>query len=187
MLSFASLLGRTAAALDRAGIPYMVIGGQAVLIYGEPRITRDIDLTLGVDVDALPAVLRAAAAAGLAPRPADPEEFARRTSVLPLEDTASGIRLDLLFSHTPYERQAIGRGRVVQLDGVDVRYAAVEDLLIHKLAAGRPRDVEDVRGIILRTPPGDRAYLRYWLEALREVTGRDLWTEFQDLERASAR
>ena len=29
----------------------MLIGGQAVLLYGEPRLTRDIDITLGVDVD----------------------------------------------------------------------------------------------------------------------------------------
>ena len=28
----------------------MVIGGQAVLLYGEPRLTRDIDITLGVGV-----------------------------------------------------------------------------------------------------------------------------------------
>jgi hypothetical protein len=28
--------------LANAGIPYMVIGGQAVLVYGEPRMTRDM-------------------------------------------------------------------------------------------------------------------------------------------------
>jgi hypothetical protein len=28
--------------LKEASIPYMVIGGQAVLLYGEPRLTRDI-------------------------------------------------------------------------------------------------------------------------------------------------
>ncbi|GJL55165.1 MAG: hypothetical protein NPIRA02_22970 [Nitrospirales bacterium] len=34
--------------LKRRRIPYMVIGGQAVLVYGEPRLTRDIDVTLKV-------------------------------------------------------------------------------------------------------------------------------------------
>ncbi|GAH87084.1 unnamed protein product, partial [marine sediment metagenome] len=29
----------------------MIIGGQAVLLYGEPRLTRDIDVTLGDDID----------------------------------------------------------------------------------------------------------------------------------------
>lgn len=28
----------------------MIIGGQAVMVYGEPRLTKDIDITLGVDI-----------------------------------------------------------------------------------------------------------------------------------------
>jgi hypothetical protein len=47
------LLERIALELERAGIPYMVTGGQAVLLYGEPRLTRDIDITLGVSTDQL--------------------------------------------------------------------------------------------------------------------------------------
>jgi len=39
---FETLLGRIAAALKKTGIGYMVIGGQAVLLYGEPRLTKDI-------------------------------------------------------------------------------------------------------------------------------------------------
>jgi hypothetical protein len=163
----------------------MVIGGQAVLLYGEPRVTRDIDITLGVDVDHLPGVLRAAADAGLVARPGDPAAFARRTNVLPLEDPESGIRIDAMFSFTPYERQALERAHRVELEGVGVRFAAVEDLLIHKLVAARPRDLDDVRGILLRTPAGDRAYLRRWLDAFRDVTGRDLWVQFEELERAA--
>ena len=58
---FDELLARIARALDAWGIPYMAIGGQAVLVYGEPRLTRDIDLTFGVDVDALVTVLEATA------------------------------------------------------------------------------------------------------------------------------
>ncbi len=52
-----NLLVDIAKALDELGLPYMIIGGQAVLIYGEPRLTRDIDITLGLTPDALPQVL----------------------------------------------------------------------------------------------------------------------------------
>ncbi len=45
---FTTLLATIATALDQASIPYMVIGGQAVLLYGEPRLTEDIDITLGL-------------------------------------------------------------------------------------------------------------------------------------------
>ncbi len=58
---FQNLLARLGRALERARIPYMVIGGQAVLLHGEPRLTRDIDVTLGVDSGALARVRFAAA------------------------------------------------------------------------------------------------------------------------------
>ena len=50
---FTNLLTRLARALDAARVPYMIIGGQAVLLYGEPRLTRDIDITLGITPDDL--------------------------------------------------------------------------------------------------------------------------------------
>ncbi len=43
--------------LNRQRIPYMVIGGQAVLLYGEPRLTKDIDVPIGAHLDRLPDVL----------------------------------------------------------------------------------------------------------------------------------
>jgi hypothetical protein len=36
----------------------MVIGGQAVLLHVEPRLTRNIDITLGIDVNELEKVKR---------------------------------------------------------------------------------------------------------------------------------
>jgi hypothetical protein len=48
---FDSILQRLANALTDSHIPYMVIGGQAVLLYGEPRATKDIDVTLGIGPD----------------------------------------------------------------------------------------------------------------------------------------
>ena len=50
---FQRLLAKIARALSAANVPYMVIGGQAVLVYGEPRLTKDIDLTVGVGLESL--------------------------------------------------------------------------------------------------------------------------------------
>ena len=47
------VLQRVARVLDAARMPYMIIGGQAVLVHGEPRLTKDIDVTLGVALDRL--------------------------------------------------------------------------------------------------------------------------------------
>jgi len=51
---FERLIETVARGLDRLGFPYMLIGGQAVLLYGSPRLTRDIDVILGVGPERLP-------------------------------------------------------------------------------------------------------------------------------------
>jgi hypothetical protein len=142
----------------------MVIGGQAVLLYGEPRLTRDIDVTLGVGTDRLAAVLELLSEIPLRPLPENPEAFVDRTMVLPALHDATGVRVDLVFSFTPFEREAIARARVVTLGGEQVSFASPEDVVIHKIFAGRPRDLEDVASIVRNQAALDRAYISRWLE-----------------------
>jgi len=95
-----ALLSRIAAALNQSALPYMIIGGQAVLLYGEPRLTKDIDITLGAGLERLPDIMAAAQAAGLT-HLVDPEVFTRQTMVLPCADPQSGMRVDLF--HCPHQ------------------------------------------------------------------------------------
>ena len=41
-----SLIALFVRPLNRLRIPYMVTGGVASVVYGEPRLTRDIDLVI---------------------------------------------------------------------------------------------------------------------------------------------
>ncbi|MEW6247109.1 MAG: nucleotidyl transferase AbiEii/AbiGii toxin family protein [Nitrospirota bacterium] len=160
---FTRLLERLALALDRARIPYMVIGGQAVLLYGEPRLTKDIDVTLGLDVSHL-ADLQAVAADLRLKVLVEAETFTRQTMVLPCEDPDSGIRVDFIFSNSPYEAVALKRAKSVAIGDAQVRFAALEDLVIHKVVAGRPRDLEDVARLLRKNPKVDRAEIERRLE-----------------------
>ena len=178
---YARLLRKLSDGLTAAGIPYMVIGGQAVLLHGQPRATLDIDITLGVDVDALGRVLDAAGRIGLGPIHEDPEAFARKTMVLPARDRDSRIRVDFIFSSLPYERQAIERAAIVPIEGVPVRFASVEDLVIHKMFAGRPRDLEDVRGVLVRHPGCDREYVERWLAEFETTMGVPYRKRFREI------
>ena len=54
---FEKLIARIGRELKRADLSYMIIGGQAVLLYGTPRMTKDIDITLGVDAGGLERLL----------------------------------------------------------------------------------------------------------------------------------
>lgn len=182
---FEQLIARVARELAAADITFMLIGGQAVLLHGEARLTQDIDVTLGVDPDRLGDVVDVCTAAGLRPLPSELEVFVRRTFVLPAEDEQTGVRVDLIFSTTPYERQAIARAVRVELSGVAVPFAAAEDLILHKLFAGRPRDVEDVVGVIRRK--GNElnwTYLDEWARVFSAVPGReDLPQRMSELRR----
>ena len=170
---FRSILASIARRLDEASIPYMmVIGGQAVLLHGEPRLTRDIDVTLGLPPEDLPPVLALLPGIDLTPL-VDPEAFVRETMVLPCRHP-SGVRVDFVFSCTPFERQAIERAVPVALCGQVVRFASAEDLVIHKkVFAGRPRDLEDARTVLLKRPDLDLEYIRTWLAEFDRALDED--------------
>jgi len=149
--------------LENRRIPYMIIGGQAVLLYGEPRLTRDIDITLGISVEQYSIIESLAKQLHLVLLPDKPEEFAKRTMVLPAQYQPDGIRVDFIFSTTPYERQAISRARSVSIAGSHVHFATPEDLIVHKVFAGRARDMEDIRSILKKNPSLELQYITRWL------------------------
>lgn len=71
----------------------------------------------------------------------------------------------------------MGHANAVMLDDYPVRYASLEDTIIHKIFAGRPRDVEDLRHILRKHPGFDREYTKEWLDTLSPAVERDLWNE----------
>jgi hypothetical protein len=153
----------------------MVIGGQAVLLYGRPRYTRDIDITLGVDSDRYEAIAQVCKDVNLKIIPVEPKTFANQTKVLPADDPASKLRVDFIFSFMPYELQALKRTKGVKVAGYLVCFASCEDVIIHKMIAGRAIDEEDVKSILIRQRAKiDLGYVKDWLrkfEVMPEFTG----------------
>ncbi len=183
MQTLQSLLSQIAKVLDRENVPYMVVGGQAVMIYGEPRMTKDIDITLGFDADSLPMIKKITAELGLESIIKDEEEFVRKNSVLPLTDHSKSLRVDFIFSFMPYERGAIQRAHRVDIEGVKVAYASIEDIVIHKIFSGRPRDLEDIRGILKKNSNIDKEMIIKWLGPFSATVGRDLVKIFGEIEK----
>lgn len=160
---FEKIITNTALALQKYKIPYMIIGGQAVMLYGRPRLTKDIDITIGVSIDKLEDVISAVKRGGLKVIPEDVERFVKETFVLPSKDEKTGIRVDLIFSFTTYERQAIERAKKIMISGIGVKFANLEDIVIHKIFSSRPIDIEDARAILIKNPGCDIAYIKKWL------------------------
>ncbi len=141
----------------------MIIGGQAVLLYGEPRLTKDIDVTLGLGFESLQTIKELVARLSFVILVEDPEAFVRKTMVLPILDEDTGIRIDFIFSFSEYGKQAIERAISVTMKGTPVSFASLEDVVIHKIVAGRPRDIEDIGSILLKNPDYDSGYIDRWL------------------------
>jgi len=161
---FEEILSKIGAILKKHNIPYMIIGGQAVLLYGEPRLTRDIDITLGVNTGYFDELLTVVRELSLKPIPENIKLFVQQTMVLPALEETTGIRVDFIFSFTTYEIEAINRVRKITIMEQEVCFASPEDVIIHKIFAGRPRDIEDVRSIILKNSDMDIQYIRRWLK-----------------------
>jgi len=177
------LLKTIAQRLDESKIPYMIIGGQAVLLYGTPRLTRDIDITLGIDTDNFSSIEKICKELGLKILPENPEDFAKETNVLPVEETKLRIRVDFIFSFTPYEQQAIKRTKEVLMAGCPVKFASCEDVIIHKMFADRAIDEEDVKNILIKNKSSiDLKYIRRWLlEFSKTPEQKEILTKFNNL------
>jgi hypothetical protein len=154
-----------AAFLEEGAVPYMVIGGFANLVWGRPRLTQDLDVTVSVAEERWPRFIEDLGRRFRILVDA-PHAFARETRVIPLS-TPTSVRVDMILAGLPYEEEALRRAVTVTLAGRGVRFCSAEDLIIHKLASDRPRDREDVEGILVRQRGAlDCAYLDPRIEAL---------------------
>jgi len=175
---FQKLLKKIANELSAHNIPYMVIGGQAVLLYGEPRLTKDIDIALGIGIEGLKEV-NSIIIQKLNLKALVDENFVQNTMVLLAMDEKTGIRVDFIFSFSLYEKQAIKRASGIKFGNTIVKFASLEDLIIHKIIAGRAIDIEDVRSIILKNPDYNAEYIKRWLQEFDKSLNEKFLKVFQ--------
>ena len=151
------------------GWKFCVIGGVAVQRWGEPRFTRDVDVTVlsgfGHEVEYVDALL-----AAYEPRIDDAREFALRNRVL-LIRSAAGVPIDVSLGAMPFEERAVARGSpFVVGEGRSILTCSAEDLIVLKAFAGRDQDWLDIEGVITRRDPAlDSALILRELEPLLEL------------------
>ncbi len=140
--------------LAQHGVDFVVVGAVAMVAHGSGRSTQDLDICFAPDtanMDALGAALieLAATLRGVQDRvPFVPDGATlRRLSVVTL-DTREGP-IDLLREPSgapPYE-ELRRRAMRIELDGVAVLIASLDDLESMKRAANRPKDRLDLEEI----------------------------------------
>jgi predicted nucleotidyltransferase len=144
-------------ALDRAGVRFVVVGGVAVVLHGHARLTADLDLVVDLAPDAAERAIAALDEMGLRPAvPVDPTQFAdpqtramwvaeRGMRVFTMRDPEDPLRQVDLFADEPIPFDELWqRATVVRVGGIDVRVAAIPDLIRLKELADRPTDRDDI-------------------------------------------
>jgi hypothetical protein len=171
-MSFPAVLQGVAAALDHAGIAYMLTGSFASVYYGSPRSTQDIDLVIA----ATPAQLRSF----IESMPGDEYysdldaalEAHKRKSMFNVIDRKTGWKIDMIIrKDRAFSHEEFARRQRVNTEGISLFVASAEDVILAKLEwasfAQSQRQIEDAAGILrTRGDSLDRSYLDKWIRDL---------------------
>jgi hypothetical protein len=142
-------LAPVAEILDALDVEWVMAGAVAAHYYrDEQRFTTDLDFLVRWD-DRLPDAFGAAGydVTSMADRGEHPHLLLLRRG---------SERVDLIVAVVEYQQLAIDRG-------LDDRRLTVEDVIIHKLIAWRPRDRDDIASILAAAYEFDEAYLDRWV------------------------
>ncbi|MEW6403278.1 MAG: hypothetical protein AB1649_15895 [Chloroflexota bacterium] len=167
--------------LEEAGISTMAIGGIAAGVWGEPRLTRDIDMKVLIHRKERARLL--ALLHEFTPLNADPEEALRRFGVAFFHDP-NRVRIDVMLADTIFDETAIERARSIELSSEKtIRVCTAEDLIIYKMLSTRTKDRADVESIIQKQGDAlDDAYIEGWLAQFEEaLADSTLIQEFRNL------
>jgi hypothetical protein len=167
--------------LQNRGWRFCILGGVAVIRWGQPRATQDVDISLLAEFGAEERYVEALLAA-FSPRIADARQFAMQTRVL-LISASNGVALDIALAGFPYEEQVIARATPFMFEAdCELITVSAEDLIVLKLLAGRERDFADVDGILVRQ--GERLEIDSIRDQLRSLSGllddRDPLHDFEE-------
>jgi hypothetical protein len=167
------LLAALAKVLRSQNVRWYVFGAQAAIVYGSPRMTMDVDVTISLAQDRVRPLVDALLAAGFESRVDDLNAFFTRSRVVPLVHRRTKMPLDLVVARDSLELTFLERARVIDIGRLRVPVITPEDLVIAKLFAGRPRDLEDVRAVLGSMHESlDLRYVRTILGQLDEAEDR---------------
>lgn len=181
----AELLEALSEVLARWG-PWYLFGAQAVVAYGVPRLSADVDVTLRLTPDTPERFVLEMQDGGFQLRVEDPE-FVRRTRVMPFVHLSTGMPLDVVLAASGLEDEFLTRVRLLDVEGTKVPTIDPGDLIIAKVLAGRPKDIEDARGVWrIHERKLDAARIESILRSLEEALAQsDLLPAFESIRSRS--
>lgn len=178
-------LRRAWVAIEPLDVPMAVMGGLALSAWGHVRSTQDVDLLVALEKANVDAALHRLFAADFRPKRQPMLFRIEQQDIVQLyydpPETFCEVQVDLLLVGGPYQQAAIERRVPIVLPELDIPISVLsrEDMVLHKLLAGRIIDQADAAMLLRENRPMiDFAYLRSWVATLsleREFAG--VWRE----------
>lgn len=163
MIHLQAALIRLDADLRALRLPWALLGGLAVSVHSEPRTTRDLDVAIAVSGDPqAERIIISLRNRGYREYPLgallerkDMDRMAGARLLAPGEDD-QGLVVDLLFASSGVEPEIVAMAQVLEVfPGVAVPVILPGHLLALKVLAGRPKDLEDARGLLRTMDQGE--------------------------------
>lgn len=141
---------------DRLQLRRSYGGAIAYNYYGPPRLTQDVDvLVLVPDVKA-PSLVEELLAAGCEHGERDPRPPELQAVLADLRSKAHmtvfrcrAIRTEIFVPWHPFHHRVLERSPERDLEGRSIRIHAPEDIIVFKKIFDRPKDIEDIKAILL--------------------------------------
>lgn len=157
------------AALQSAGVRYLVVGGVAVVLHGYPRFTADLDLVVALDRENALGLVDALTTLGYRPRaPVPAAAFAdaetrrlwiqeKNLTVLSFWSPGHPATEIDVFVAEPFPMEpALARSLRFQVGEVTVPVASIPDLIFLKRQSARPKDLDDIQALEAILAEGSR-------------------------------
>ena len=136
-----------AAVAKREKLRWYLFGAQAVAAHGVPRSTDDIDITIWLGERDLADIVAPLRRAGFRPI-VDDLAFASQTRVFPVHHEPTGWNMDIVLAGPGIEEMFLDAAVQRRVGTITIPILAPEHLAAVKILAGRPKDLEDVRGLL---------------------------------------
>ena len=145
-------------------------------------MTADVDVAVVPGRVAARPLLSLLEQAGIQLRHPLSDAFLREARLLPLVHVRTALPIDVVLVGRGLQQEFVARRRRVDVGGVRVPMISPEDLVATKVLAGRRKDIEDIRGVLLEQEGFDLARVRDVLGRLERALGdRRLLRRFERL------
>lgn len=167
--------------LNRANVPYMVTGSVASMVYGEPRITHDIDMVIAIKPDQVETLVAAFPQGQFYCPPVEVIKVELTRDIrghFNIIDRESGLKADIYpIGKDPLHLWAFDRREKVQYGTIMLSVAPPEYVIVRKLQyyqeGGSEKHIRDIKKMLeVSQERIDRKVLE---EKLRQTGLAELW------------